>query len=101
MDRDLKTIDFNFLKEIRMVQFTNLVTLQLTKNPQDAGKITAIEEFVDKIDAEIKRRNLEDEKGKKPNISTESSAKDFTSHKIKGMSMVEVFPVDPAKWVFF
>ena len=88
MDRDLKNMDFDFLKEIRMAQFTNLVNLQLTKNPQDAGKITAIEEFVDKIDAEIKRRNLEDEKGKKPNISTESSAKDFTSHKIKGMCHV-------------
>ena len=81
-------MDFEFLKEVRMVQFTNLITLQLTKDAQDAEKIQALEDYVEKLDAEIKRRNEEVEKGQKANIKTEGSAKDFTSHKIKGMGHV-------------
>ena len=88
MNHDLKKMDFDFLKEVRMVQFTNLVTLQLTKDPNDESKITALEEYVKKLDAEIKRRNEEGEKvDKKENVKTESVAtNNFMSHKIKGMS---------------
>ena len=88
MNHDLKEMDFDFLKEVRMVQFTNLITLQLTKDPNDASKITALEQYVKKLDAEIKRRNEEGEKvDKKENVKTESVAKNnFMSHKIKGMS---------------
>ena len=86
MNHDLKEMDFDFLKEVRMVQFTNLITLQLTKDPNDASKITALEQYVKKLDGEIKRRNEEGEKvDKKENVKTESVA-NFMSHKIKGMS---------------
>ena len=70
MNHDLKKMDFDFLKEVRMVQFTNLITLQLTKDPNDASKIAALEEYVKKLDAEIKRRNKEGEKVDKIPIST-------------------------------
>ena len=82
-------MDFDFLKEVRMVQFTNLVTLQLANNPAQADQVSSLEGYVEKLDAEIKRRKEEDEKGQKPNISTEvSTAKDYTSHKIKSMCNV-------------
>ena len=88
MNHDLSKMDFDFLKEVRMVQFTNLITLQLTKDAKDATKIQALEEYVAKLDAEIKRRNEQDEKGQKANIKPEGSAKDFTSHRIKSMTNV-------------
>ena len=89
MNYDLKKMDFDFLKEVRMVQFTNLVTLQLANNPAQADQVNSLEGYVEKLDAEIKRRREEDEKGQKPNISTEvSTAKDYTSHKIKSMCNV-------------
>ena len=58
-------MDFEFLKEVRMVQFTNLITLQLTKDAKDADKIQALEDYVEKLDTEIKRRNGEVEKAKR------------------------------------
>jgi len=82
-------MDFDFLKEVRMVQFTNLITLQLTKDAKDADKIQALEKYVEKLDAEIKRRNDEDKKvTTKENVKPEGSAKDYTSHRIKSMSNV-------------
>ena len=88
MNHDLKEMDFDFMKEVRMVQFTNLITLQLTQDPNDASKISALDEYVKKLDAEIKRRNEEGEKvDRKENVKTENVAtNNFMSHKIKGMS---------------
>ena len=88
MNRDLKKMDFDFLKEIRMVQFTNLVTLQLTKDAKDAAKITALGAYVEKIDVEIKRRDEEGEKAQKAEIKPDGVANNFLSHQIKAMSHV-------------
>ena len=88
MNHDLKKMDFDFLKEVRMVQFTNLITMQLVSDPAKADQVKSLENYVEKLDAEIKRRNEENEKGQKASVKTEGSAKDFTSHKIKAMSNV-------------
>ena len=94
MDSDLTKMDLKFLRELRMIQFSNLITRQLEADPEKAGQNEKLSEFVKKIDAEIKRRNKDqefDEKfvNAKEQVQTEGFAKNnYTSHQIKAMSNV-------------
>ena len=91
MDRDLKKMDFDFLKEVRMAQFMTLINLQLTKKPEDAATIKAVGDYVDNLDAEIKRRNviLSEKDAQKIEIKPDGVANNnFLALQIKGMSNV-------------
>ena len=96
MNKNLEEMDFEFLKELRTSQYNILIGLQLINDASKAEQVTKLDKFVDKIDAEIKRRKAEDDKKKvdvAKEVKTESFAKDYTSHKIKTMSHVIVTEV--------
>jgi len=94
MDFDLAEMDFKFLQDLRMSQYSNLIALQLEKDAEKAGHITDLTNFVKKLDAEIKRRKKDkqfDEKflDAKNQVQTEGFAtNNYTSHQIKSMSNV-------------
>ena len=78
-----------------MSQYSNLVMLQLEADPGKAAQVENLTKFVEKLDAEIERRE-KDEKfvekfnNSKEQVQTEGFAKNnnFTSHQIKSMSNV-------------
>ena len=87
----MKKMDFDFLKEVRMAQFMTLINLQLTKKPEDAATIKAVGDYVDNLDAEIKRRNviLSEKEAQKIEIKPDGVANNnFLALQIKGMSNV-------------
>ena len=94
MDFDLAEMDFKFLQELRMNQYSNLIALQLEKDADKAGQVTDLTNFVKKLDVEIKKRQKDkkfDEKfvDAKDQVHTEGSATNhYTSHQIKSMSNV-------------
>ena len=94
MDSDLSKMKFKFLEEFRMNQYSNLVTLQLEADPGKAAQVTNLEKFVEKLDAEIERREkdgkfVEKFNNSKEKVQTEGFAtNNFTSHQIKSMSNV-------------
>ena len=55
-------MDFEFLKELRTSQYNILIGLQLIDDSAKAEQVSKLDKFVDKIDAEIKRRKAEDAK---------------------------------------
>ena len=86
---DLKGMEFEFLQEFRMKQYLKLVDLNL-EGEGKKDQANELKAFIVTLDAECKRRENDVGKNvtKKENTSTEGSAKDFTSHKIKGMTHV-------------
>ena len=94
MDFDLAEMDFKFLQELRMSQYSNLIALQLEKDAEKAGQVADLTNFVKKLDAEIKKRKKDkvfDEKfvDAKEQVQTEGFAtNNYTSHQIKSMSNV-------------
>ena len=85
---------FKFLEEFRMNQYSNLVTLQLEADPAKATQVENLEKFVEKLDAEIERREKDDKfvqkfNNSKDQVQTEGFATNhYTSHQIKSMSNV-------------
>ena len=91
---DLKGMEFEFLQEFRMKQYLKLVDLNL-EGEGKKDQANELKAFIVTLDAECKRRENDVGKNvtKKENTSTEGSAKDFTSHKIKGMTHVISYEV--------
>ena len=80
MNSDLSKMDFKFLENFRMNQYSNLVMLQLQADPAKADQVKNLDIFVAKLDAEIERRNKDEEfVGKfvdaKERVQTENFAK--------------------------
>ena len=77
-----------------MSQYSNLVTLQLEADPAKAAQVENLERFVEKLDAEIERREKDDKfvqkfNNSKDQVQTEGFATNhYTSHQIKSMSNV-------------
>ena len=95
MDSDLSKMDFKFLENFRMNQYSNLVMLQLEADPAKVDQVKNLKEFVEKLDAEIDRREkdgkfVEKFNNAKEQVQTEGFAtnNNFTSHQIKSMSNV-------------
>ena len=94
MNSDLTKMKFKFLEEFRMNQYSNLVTLQLEADPAKAAQVGNLEKFVEKLDAEIERREKDDKfvqkfNNSKDQVQTEGFATNhYTSHQIKSMSNV-------------
>ena len=86
---DLKSMEFEFLQEFRMKQYLKLVDLNLAGD-EKKDQAKDLKAFIVTLDAECKSREQQIGKNvtKKENIQPTGSAKDFTSHKIKGMSHV-------------
>ena len=88
MDSDLTKLDYNFLKDLYMEEFREIIKLQRTK--KDEGEITTLKTFVEAMRVEIARREAEMvPKSEIPNenpVTAEKAEKDFTSHDIKNMS---------------
>ena len=93
MDMDLTKVDLDVLKNLLVKKFEDLFNLKLESAP-DANKVQATEKLCEKLNDEITSR--ESKANKKPenaqgSVDSKSDLlvanRDYTSHKIKNMSM--------------